>query len=261
MKINRNTILVFILLSCIMHISAGLLLYSYLSRYSGGKEEQIIEIDLENGGWKIADIEPPEKEEVPKKARFLGMYNSSVKEETVSSGFPRAPGRPAHRGGGDIDKLKRDADGLYGRKTKEFASLGPGSLDRELGAEKLPEDFYPDYKRGGHTYLNVMKHPDVAYFVRLKRVFKLAWDPTDALMRGRSNGEISRGSIKVVLGLAINPEGDIDELFVINGSGMDEYDQEAIRAVRVSAPFSAPPRKLAEADGMLRLTWTFVVYL
>jgi TonB family protein len=136
---------------------------------------------------------------------------------------------------------------------KEKGSLGTFT--------KLPEDYYPDYKRGPHTFINVMKHMDAGYFVRLKRVFKLAWDPSGILRGGMLSGEVSRGRIRVVLGLSIDRSGILSELFVINGSGVKGYDKEALRAVRASAPFSTPPKKFLANDGILRISWSFVVYL
>src|SRR5579885_2477709 len=41
-------------------------------------------VDLIPKGMEIADISPPKEEKTPEKAHFLGEYDSSVKEETVT---------------------------------------------------------------------------------------------------------------------------------------------------------------------------------
>lgn len=123
----------------------------------------------------------------------------------------------------------------------------------------LPEDYYPNYNYGAHTYLNVLKYPDVEYFVRLKRAFKQTWSPMSAVQQYIASGG-RRDTIAVVLALSVDSSGNMSELFVLRGSGSAGYDQEALRTVRANAPFSAPPEKLLK-DGLLRMSWTFIVYM
>lgn len=267
---SKKEITIAVIASLLMHMILLVVLY-YKSDF-GDKvsepDEQIMMIDLKDPNMQIADIPPPKVEERPDKSRHIGMYDQKVTEETVADKFVRAPGRPERRGGEGIEKAKEkakvkeivsDKNGVKNltekRPQKRMEESSAGSVAR------MPEDFYPDYKRGGHTYVNVLKHPDVGYFVMMKRVLKLAWDPVSVLRRRSMANEISRGNIKVVLGLSISKTGELQELFVINSSGMDDYDQEAIRAIKVSSPFSAPPPKLMESDGVLRVMWTFIVYV
>jgi len=250
-----------IIASLLIHILLVLMAayyYNYRS-YDPPEKEEIMVVDLKNN-FQIADIAKPKVEQRPTKARHMGVYDSTVKDETVADFSPRAPGRPVHRGGEGIENIKKPTPANDGaeriammreKKRQEF----------RMPSTRLPEDFYPDFKRGPHTYINVMKHQDVGYFVQLKRIFKLAWDPTHALRAHYTAGEVSRGSMKVVLGISISKTGELDELFVINSSGLKGYDHEALRAVRASSPFHAPPAKLITKDGKLRVSWTFVVYM
>jgi len=260
---RRRDITIAIAISSIFHALLIALGYLYGDRYTYlPPKEQVFEIDLKREPRKIADILHPKEEKRPEDAKYIGAYDSSVKEETVAAETIRAPGRPVTRGGKGMEELKQKINEYNLFKTEKRERGRGEDLKHSLAFDKdIPEDFYPDYKRGDHTYINVLKHPDVGYFVRLKRVFKLAWDPTPVLMKGKMAGEVSRGSIKVVLGLTINRTGEMEELFVINSSGMEDYDNEALRAVRASAPFSAPPEKLLASDKMLRIAWTFIVYL
>ncbi len=125
----------------------------------------------------------------------------------------------------------------------------------------LPEDFYPDYKVGPHTYLNVLRFPNVQYFVRLKRIFKMTFNPIPILRNFAIARQVSRGHVEVVLGVVIDGGGRLARLFVIRGSGFREYDGEALRTVRDSSPFAKPPSNILGPDGQLRMSWTFTVYL
>jgi len=254
-------IALWVALSLLLHFFFAAMIYLWSKTEIASADrpkENVVEVDLKDE-VRIADILPPKQEEQPKKARYVGVYNSKVEEETVAATKGRPAGRPVYRGGKGEEALKKvsgDWSAFKYEERKEKAQKRAATEDNVI-----PEDFYPDYKIGEHTYLNVLKYPDISYFVMLKRVFKLAWDPTEVLMRRRMMGEVSRGSIKAVIGLTITRGGTIDELFVINSSGMKDYDEEAMRAIRASSPFATPPEKLLAQDGKLRIAWTFIVYL
>jgi len=267
---KKQQIVLALILSLLLHVGLVSVLYLLADmKITPPEKEEVMEVDLRlDQEWKIADIAPPKVEKRPKVAKHIGIHDSSVEDEMVAASTPRAPGRPESRGGKGMDEIKQEltkADSHFQEKEeirevirlteKEKSSPSLGSMQSSL------DDYYPDYKRGPHTYINVMKHKDAAYFVRLKRVFKLAWDPTHVLREHFYAGEVSRGRIRVVLGFSISPTGALDEIFVINSSGLKGYDREAMRAVRASAPFSSPPKKFLDKDGILRVSWSFVVYL
>lgn len=262
MKGDNKKIVLATALSLLLHLLLILILYlSVVPVEINVPKEEVIEVDFNQKEWKIADILPPKVEEVPDKAEHIGLYNTKIQEETVAASTPPAPGRPVSRGGKGAEGINKEVEKSFEGTHERITIPEEKKTEAGFGMRAIPEDFYPDYKRGEHTYINVLKHPDVVYFVMLKRVFKLAWDPTQVLIKRRMTGEISRGSIKVVLGLAVDAQGEIDELFVFNSSGMGDYDNEAIRAVRASAPFSRPPQKLLSKDKILRISWSFVVYM
>lgn len=228
--------------------------------------------------FAIADIDKPAVERRPEKARFTGMYDSSVAQETVAisrrqkteGGRQGAEGRRQEaekrkQEGKDAERMtvgkKRS---LYDIDRKLFASKAPDMGEKkgfEIGGSAALQDYYPDYKIGGHTYLNVLKYPDVEYFVRMKRQFKMTFDPGPPLRSYFSANRVTRGSVEVVMAVSVDNDGNLKELFVLNASGIPNYDNEALRTIRASAPFASPPDRFLEDDGMLRMSWTFTVYL
>lgn len=264
----------YILLSLVLHallIGAFTQMSTPLLTVAEKKKMEVIPIFLRPDGqtkYRIADIEEPAVQERPDKAKFLGMYDSSVKEETVgiskrqkkSSGAQKRKGQKRARlkrkaKAKGKDKIFTFDESIFGSKKEQgdadSAKLAGGALD----------DFYPDFKRGARTYLNVLRHPDVEYFVRLKRAFKIAFNPSPALRSHFSQNRITQGSVNVVLGVSVDRLGDLSELFVLRSSGIPAYDREALRTVRSSSPFSSPPEKFVDDDGLLRMSWTFTVYM
>ena len=213
-----------------------------------------LEIIMED--YRLADIAPPEKEDRPETAKFAGLYDSRVLEEQV--GVTQKEEEEGKRENiEEVEQLhdlyKFDKDLFSDRKeTSEFSKKG--------GKESL-EDFFPDYKRGSHTYLNVHRFPDVQYFVRLKRAFNVAFNPESAIAEQMAFHQVMRGNLQTMVGVTIDQKGELAELFVFKTSGISSYDQEVLRTVRVSAPFSSPPDFLVNKEGLLRISWTFTVYL
>lgn len=216
---------------------------------------------------RIADIQEPKVQKKPDKTKFLGMYDSAVEKETV--GISRRPSKRREgsksksSSAGEFKKARKPAgrDKLFAFDSSLFKKDKAQSEQKPSSSGGALDDFYPDFKRGARTYLNVLRHPDVEYFVRLKRAFKIAFNPGPSLRDHFSHNRVTRGSIDVVLGVSVDGSGNLRELFVFRSSAIPSYDREAMRTVRSSAPFSTPPDKFIDDDGLLRMSWTFTVYL
>ncbi len=274
MKKQDPTILIFGVVSVLFHLLLGLGLFWILPKLQPLKsapEMQAIEVMLQDQGYQIADIEPPEKEERPKDSKFLGLYDSTVEKQQVSNrpsseaarGSQKAERSPENKKEKEKETPTKPGEGMQMTMKAEQPSSktaeSPGS--EEEGVEGLPEDFFPDFQVGERTYLNVLRFPKVGYFVRLKKIFKTTWNPSSAIRASIGGVQISRGQIEVVLAVTVDPAGRLAELNVLRSSGLPLYDTEALRTIRDSAPFAAPPAELINAPNGLRMAWTFSVYL
>lgn len=148
------------------------------------------------------------------------------------------------------------------QETRDFnlmPSMGktgqPGDVDH------FAHDFLPGVKIGDKTYLDALAFPDVQYFTRLKRAFRMRFNPVPPLRAHLSGNRLVVGKVNVTMAVSVSSSGQITELFVVKSSGIPGYDDEALRTIRQSSPFSAPPQKIMDKDGMLRMTWNFITYL
>ena len=263
-KNKLRQFLPYILLSLLLHILAVIFFKAPEFDPSKNMEaESPIWIDLKNNKYEIADIAKPKVEERSEDPRFLGMYDTKAKEQQVAARQGRREERTEN---GErktekqaFEKKEKSDSGIVAmREPREKPRL---SFDEGSPGEAPPDDFYPDFKKGERTYLNVLRFPEVAYFVRLKRAFKLTFDPYSPLREAYYANQITRGSIETVLGVSVDAKGNLSELFVFRPSGIESYDREALRTIKASSPFSAPPGKLLDKDGLVRMSWTFTVYL
>ena len=73
------------------------------SRPTSEKNDPIeVEILNPEQSYQIADIAPPEHEEKPEKAKFLGLYNSKVVQEQVAPSH-----RPSSKGTNSPQRIKK----------------------------------------------------------------------------------------------------------------------------------------------------------
>ncbi len=148
---------------------------------------------------------------------------------------------------------------LEGKDLASIPNLGKRGLPGT--GDHFVHDFMPHVKIGDKTYLNALAFPDVQYFARLKRVFRMRFDPSPPLRHHFAGNRVVVGKVTVTMAMSVNPGGQLKDLFVVKSSGIPSYDQEALRTIRESSPFSAPPQKVCDKDGMLRMTWNFITYL
>lgn len=278
--IGRRELIGAALFSLLVHLLL-LLSVRYLSSISTLPDPRPLELFLAQHDQKfdVADIAPPDKEEVPTHSKFLGQYNTATEQERVQnpqlnqlskkSSSPKSErsDNPPKK----LDGLASFDPDIFSMKSPEIPKkkgvreeLRSGTeISEDMGKDKpfLPEEYFRDFQYGEHTYLNVLRHPDVEYFVRLRRVFRLTWNPISILKSHFLNHAITRGNVRVVVAVTVGKEGNLEELFVIQGSGISAYDREALRTVRASSPFATPPGKFLDKEGKLRMSWSFIVYL
>lgn len=153
----------------------------------------------------------------------------------------------------DMAELSKDEERIVAALPRDRGSSGRG--------DQFVHDFLPGIKIGDKTYLNAASMPNVQYFTRLKRIFRMRFNPRDPLLSHFRHNRIVTGKINVTMAVEVAPSGQLQRLFVLRSSGIPGYDQEALRTIRQSAPFSAPPKNIQGKDGILRMTWHFTTFL
>ncbi|MBI4236835.1 MAG: TonB family protein [Deltaproteobacteria bacterium] len=270
-------ILAALALSLLLHGTVSWVLWSAVQDYSLRRAVALRD-ELAKTPVEIIDLTEPANAIRPERARFIGKADNTTSQETVAPA--RRPQAAAAAEKAPTPAVKPAAPRTRSRPTPEAVTqpmpeprlprrvrLPATAVEADLGqgTPALPEDYFPNFKRGAHTYVNVLRHPGVDYFVELKRALKIAWNPRTALQRSNGAPPRQRHTIEVVLGVAVDAAGTLQELFVLQGSGLGAYDSEALRAFRATFPFFEPPAKLlaldGERDALLRMSWSFIVFL
>ncbi len=196
---------------------------------------------------KAPEVDPKGKEGTPAQEK-VSLSDLELKPSDVLD-------IPGDNGKGKKPKAEPSDDGAI-----DLAAL-PKSSDFGGPGDQFVHDFMPSVKIGDKTYLNAFAFPDVQYFTRLKRVFRMRFNPREPLVSHFRYNRVVVGKVNVTMGMEVTSSGELAKVFVIQSSGIPGYDREALRTIRQSAPFTAPPEKIRGKDGMLRMTWHFTTYL
>lgn len=279
----RRTFIIAFIISILLHVLLAVFIFFFRIPMPHEVDSETIEV-FDAKGMQLADQQLPGNRQVPKHAEHIGVEDNAVAQPTVARPVrERSPSQVRSRPQA-ASRIPFTKNSLYAVDPSLFSMRPPTQqkLDQNLESTSprkrslprtavsstmniesqayLSEDYYPNYSYGAHTYMNVLRYPDVEYFVRLKRAFKQTWNPFPAVQQYFSGGVARQNSIAVVLAVSVDPVGNMSELFVLKGSGSGYYDEEALRTVRANAPFSAPPGALLK-ENLLRMSWTFIVYL
>lgn len=136
----------------------------------------------------------------------------------------------------------------------EAGTWRTGSDTSEGGG--APNDALTEVPEGDGTFLNTREWRYAAFFNRVKQAVAAKWDPNGRLRaKNRSPGFNERVT---TLHVALRPDGSLSDVYVAKSCGIDELDQEAVRAFEQAQPFSNPPAALVE-NGAIRFAFGFTL--
>jgi len=162
-------------------------------------------------------VERPKKEEAKKKTKKL----ASIPQEIIKDSI-----RPK--------KQTEDRENTEITKEKLFNS-SPSQFAREQKSSREFQGARDVKKKEDTVDLNTTEFRYLSYFLKLKRQIEGVWNyPETSRIRGEQ-GEL-------LLIFAIRSDGYVEKVELLNSSGYRRLDDEAIRAIRVAAPFSPFPR-------------------
>lgn len=246
--------------------------------------------DTPEEALQYVSLDPPEKEETPPEARFADKYESRTEEEMAKKALPGAPQRavpvPAPVEPDTADEAEGDAeiepapqeipprdvaeDGVSARAEARAPAPGrplspsalfPALLDAEA-AEMLGEggsnDYLRDVAEGEKTLLNRKRTRYWAFFDRVKRQVSKQWSPGAEYRKRDPYGNVYGVKDRYsTVDVTLNADGTVRRLYLSRGSGLDFFDDEAIRALKSAAPFHNPPEGLKDEDGLVHFTFGF----
>jgi TonB family protein len=135
-------------------------------------------------------------------------------------------------------------------------------LARAIGKGGGTQDYLKDVDDGDATALNSKKWNFAGFFNRVKRAVADEWHPELVYVQHDPNGNVYGVKDRVtVLRIHLNPDGKLAGWNVMQSSGVDFLDDEAIEAFKKAAPFPNPPKALVDPDGKIHFNFAFIFEL
>ncbi|MFP4598715.1 MAG: energy transducer TonB [Persicimonas sp.] len=208
--------------------------------------------------------QPPEEPEPPSEAESSSDDAPDSEEEVAEpeedseadrgvDDVELAEESPAEEGiideGAKSDKKKADGRELFPSMENAAAAFGGGSVD-----------YLRDVEEGDKTLLNRKKSRYWTFMHRLKEQVAEEWSPGEEYRRRDPNGKVYGVKDRFTnLRITLNGDGSLRSLYVAHPSGLDFYDQEAVRAVKEASPFMNPPEGLKDKDGLIHISFGFTL--
>ncbi len=136
------------------------------------------------------------------------------------------------------------------------AAAAPSSEDR-FGDDGMV-NFLRDVPDGDRTLLNRKQNRYWTFFDRMKRQLEREWKPQNEYNRRDPYRNVY--GIKdryAVINVTLKGDGSVQRLYVDHSSGLDFYDDEAVRALMSAGPYSNPPEGLKDEDGLIHIRYGF----
>ena len=159
--------------------------------------------------------------------------------------------------------------GLGGKRASEGQkspnlNLNPSTdaLQKAIGRGAGSMDYLKDVDDGDSTALNSKKWVHAAFFNRVKRQVADSWHPEVVYLQHDPQGNVYGVKDRVtVLRIHMKPDGHLASWTVLQSSGVDFLDDEAIHSFQKAAPFPNPPKALVESDGLIHFNFAFIFEL
>jgi TonB family protein len=136
------------------------------------------------------------------------------------------------------------------------------ALQQAIGRGNGSMDYLKDVDDGESTALNSKKWAHAAFFNRVKRQVADQWHPDMVYVQHDPHGNVYGVKDRVtVLRVHLKPDGHMDKWTMLQSSGVDFLDDEAIHAFQKAQPFPNPPKALVESDGQIHFNFAFIFEL
>lgn len=155
-----------------------------------------------------------------------------------------------------------------GSREANAKSLFPTVANTQMLATKRGNDglfnIQKDIPDAQRTLLNRKRTKYWTFFDRVKRQISREWKRNVIKVYKKNDPYGNVYGVKArysVVQVTLKPDGSTYKLHIHKSSGLDFYDDEAIRAINAAAPFPNPPEGLKDEDGQIHFKFGFVLTL
>jgi TonB family protein len=231
---------------------------------------------------QIVDLPDPELQERPEDADYLAEADRKVEEQTRTEEYKLNPevlapeyaedskmeledvqdvGADSPSTGAKVgnDRFDPQENGLLAALPSPFQLTNLDGLQRPTVsahmAERIagaPNNDLLDEAIGKAVNLNTKEFLYANYINQIRRLVVFYWrQQLDNLPRSL---RISKPQYKTVVHIALNEDGLLDTIQILESSGLGPLDNAVVEAFKIAGPYPEPPEGLLDPDGRARLS-------
>lgn len=196
--------------------------------------------------------------------RRLSRFSRRVRKEQVAS----QSGPTKNRTQKKWPQIKQETVDLKKIKLKKNSTLALNAKKELQNFENieasLPStlgEYIPNVAEGSFTSLNTNQFRFYAFFKRINEQIRLRWvnniRQISLNISPKTSNQLAMFERVSKLELVFDAKGEFVSSFIDKSSGAKFLDDAAINAFIDSAPFINPPKDLVDADGYIRLNYSF----
>lgn len=136
----------------------------------------------------------------------------------------------------------------------------PDSLRKQWGRPGSYDDIDEGIDEGDANRLNARRFKYASFFNRVRDAVAEHWHPEVLHAARDPDGRVHGQQTRVTkLMISLNEDGSLHRARMVDSSGVDYLDEEAIRAVRAAQPFTNPPPQLVDSrSGKIEFGFAFI---
>jgi len=190
-------------------------------------------------------------------AKNLGATKNAFKQEVQDKKNSQETAK------NDISKYlpEKSADYFFEKKTKSANSQNtvPTPNHESTIGQVLPDEI----QLGEFTALNTDRNIFYSFYKRIDETIRFPWESAVRNSIQRTPlavfNQNSRGQWNTQLEVVVKPNGEIKSVNLLKSSGFKDFDEAAIQAFRQARLFPNPPQGMVKEDGLIRLSYSFLV--
>ena len=143
----------------------------------------------------------------------------------------------------------------------DLAALTPSLTEIERLSGMPANDYLPEVETDAETRLNAWRWKHSTFFNRIQQAVNRQWRGLEAYNRHDPTREVYGTQERITwLRVTIDRSGNVVELNVVEPSGADFLDDEAVRTMKVAGPFPNPPEALFGDSSTFTFGYGFVIH-
>lgn len=212
----------------------------------------------------------------PKEVSDTQQTSTNTRAELESRDVPPdviLPGGPTAKSAPDpSDLVSPQSSSLPRRGREEGADTGKSARQNLFPTSAQSSNFVKEFGDGGTfhyledvdegdvTMLNQKQNRYWSFWDRLIRQVRKEWNPGKEYRQRDPYGNIyGKRNFYSRVAVTLNFDGSVNKLRVVQSSGVEFMDDEAVRALLDAGPYPNPPEGMKDEDGLIHFKFGFLL--